>query len=317
MVLKHWTSRGEVLAKAEQIRPFRKSYNVTKGVDTIEKAGKPRIGKKYSQQPGRKSGKGTGHIGIANMREYARKISGLTSRGQTIVEVMNKFEITWDKASDIVRSVEKEPVDRFAEQEEEMKHPRSTKYFNDFDKSKRGIPYEQQIGRKRGRGRGHIVPEDKWQHILRDNPFSQEAQTAQGEEDVREALMRHGSVEQEEPIMFDKARLGKPYTQQVGRMRGKGAGKIVDKLEFSKELQYIKHMGKVYKVDIPEYYKLLKQKELKDTKEMQGQYMSELKNRRKALAVKLQGLPQTRANWIKLRRIELTENDYRKQYENK
>jgi hypothetical protein len=116
MTVKHYTSRGEVLAKVTQLGKFTKSFEVIKGIDTIEKA---------------------------------RKVK----------------------------------------------------------KAKRtGKPYQQQMGRARGRGAGHIVPEARWQHILRDDPMSPVSQQAQGEEDVRSAIMRHGSVEQEEPILFNKGK---------------------------------------------------------------------------------------------------------------
>lgn len=115
MTVKHYTSRGEVLAKVTQIGKFTKSFEVLKGGDTIEKA---------------------------------RKVT---------------------KA-----------------------------------KKKMGKPYQQQMGRRPGKGAGHIAPESHYQQILRDDPMSPVAQLAQGEEDVRTAVARHGSVEQEEPIMFNK-----------------------------------------------------------------------------------------------------------------
>jgi len=119
MTVKHYTVRGEVLAKVEQLGKFTKSFEVLKGGDTIEKARKV---KKAKKRMGKKMGK----------------------------------------------------------------------------------PYQHQM-RKRGKGAGHIVPEAHWQNILRDDPMSEVAQTAQGEDEMRAVVGRNRSVEQE-PIWFNKGK---------------------------------------------------------------------------------------------------------------
>jgi len=142
------------------------------------------------------------------------------------------------------------------------------------DKSVRpGKKYSQQMGRKRGKGAGHLT-EDKspWKEFLVLPKEEKEAYLANTERGHRPAMdIAEGETTRrmyEDMAGPSKPRIGKKYSQQPGRKAGKGAGKVVSKDSSKTEIDKLKNYlsGTGIKVDarIPDAQDIEDQPSLKN-----------------------------------------------------
>jgi hypothetical protein len=175
----------------------------------IEKA-KKRLGKPYKQQTGRKPGKGAGFIVSKEKQEQIQRHNEMMMTGHIDA---NKGKGTYAK---LIQDVKEYIKDEVYGEEEDPKTIGANYYAYWKDK---------------GEWTGFFT--DSHGKLPTEFDCQEAAREAQGE--ISEELDR--ADDEKRRLEGDEFEKGKPYSQQMGRQHGKGAGHIVTPAEKLKEAQ--------------------------------------------------------------------------------
>ena len=205
----------------------------------VQKAQKPRIGKPYSQQPGRKAGKGAGHI-VARRDYYGNKYKmsikdyvkmKVEEWGDTLDSIMSDLDIFRGDLEDSDGEEEKEYILNDANKLSKN----STKIINDISFLQKESDINEELLEQIDDIQENIISSqgiNSVDDLEGSIDYLDEALRGLESielEDIEKTFNFPTLVKNEDKVGFEKAkpRIGKPYSQQPGRKAGKGRGKIV------------------------------------------------------------------------------------------